>query len=99
MEIKIVWEYNVQKVTSKSKHILNISAPNKVNLKWKKKVTKLVNMYCRKDVRCMVFMNGVLYNLSCRTPKIFVANLAKIIIDNKPNKLTFDNISVNYVKY
>ena len=83
----------------KNTYALFVNVPPKINLKWKIALTKQINPYCRKDRRCIATFNGQNYQLSSRSPKNLVANIAKILIDNKPNKLNIDNITRNYVKY
>lgn len=104
MQIKIIWLYKLAplQLAKKCEHILTIDVPSKINLRWKINATKLIEKYCRKDVRCKVIISNIEYSLSCRKPKDFVSDLAKILIDNhlkKTGKLNIGNVSTNYVKY
>ena len=100
MRIHLKWLYNDSNATIiKNEYSLYVNTPSKVNLKWKVALTKQIEPYCRKDRRCVAIFAGNTYALSSRSPKNLVGNIAKILIDNKPNKLNIDNITQNYVKY
>jgi len=99
MKICLRWVYNDNTTIIKNTYALYVNVPPKVNLKWKIALTKQIEPYCRKDRKCIASFGGQNYQLSSRSPKNLVTNIAKIIIDNKPNKLNIDNITQNYVKY
>ena len=100
MKICLKWVYNDNnKTIIKNTYELFVIAPIRVNLKWKIALTKQIEPYCKKNRKCSATFNGQSYDLSTRSPKNLVANIAKILIDNKPNKLNIDNMTQNYVKY